>query len=81
MGSSPTFQRTYECDLECCELAAMTIASEGLAAIRVATIKGAPDSKRPVCSFEPTENTKEVPINPTGSDGKVLCIGSDLSPK
>jgi hypothetical protein len=44
----------------------MTIASEELAAIRVATVE---------------ENAKEVPIDPTDSDGKVLCIGSDLSPK
>jgi hypothetical protein len=27
------------------------------------------------------ENAKEVPIDPTSFDGKVLRIGSDLSPK
>jgi hypothetical protein len=59
----------------------MTIASKELAAIRVAIVEGAPNSKRLVCSFEPMENTKEVPVDPTGSDGKVLCISSDLSPK
>jgi hypothetical protein len=59
----------------------MTIASEELTTIRVATVDGAPDSKQLACSFEPAENTKEVTVDPTGSDGKVLCIGSDLSPK
>jgi hypothetical protein len=59
----------------------MTIASKELAAIRVVIVEGAPNSKRSVCSFEPMENTKEVPIDPTSSDGKVLCISSDLSPK
>jgi hypothetical protein len=78
---STSFQHAYECSLECCKLATMTIASEELATIRVATVKGALDSKWLACSFEPTENTKEVPIDPTGSDGKVLRIGSDLSPK
>jgi hypothetical protein len=67
--------------VECCELAATTIASEELATITVVTVEEAPDSKQPACSFEPMENTKEVPVNPTGSDSKVLCIGSDLPPK
>jgi hypothetical protein len=43
-------------------------------------VEEAPNSKQPMCSFEPTENTKEVPVDPTGSNGKVLRIGSDLSP-
>jgi hypothetical protein len=59
----------------------MTITSKELIAIRVVTVEGAPDSKRPVCSFEPVENTKGVPIDPTSSNGKVLRISSDLSPK
>jgi hypothetical protein len=57
----------------------MTIAFEELAAIWVVTVEGVPHSKWPMCSFEPTENTKEVPVDPTGSDSKVLHIGSDLS--
>jgi hypothetical protein len=78
---STSFQCAYECDLECCELATTIIASEELATIRVATVDGAPNSKWLACSFEPMENTKEVPVDPTSSDGKVLRIGSDLSPK
>jgi hypothetical protein len=59
-----SFQRAYECDLECCELSTMTITSEELAATRVATVEEAPDSKRLACSFEPMENTKEILVNP-----------------
>jgi hypothetical protein len=76
-----SFQRAYECEVECCELATVTIASKELTAIRVAIIEEVSNSKQPACSFEPAENTKEVPINPTSSDDKVLCICSDLSPK
>jgi hypothetical protein len=49
-----SFQHAYECEVECCELAAVTIAFEELAAIRVATVQEAPDSKWLACSFEPT---------------------------
>jgi hypothetical protein len=76
-----SFHRAYECEVECCKLAAATITSEELAAITVATVEEMPDSKWPACSFEATENTKDVPIDPIGFDGKVLRIGSDLSPK
>jgi hypothetical protein len=67
--------------VECCELTTATIASKELASIRVAAVEEAPGSKRPTCSFKPAENTKEVPVDPTGSDGKMLHVGSDLSPK
>jgi hypothetical protein len=76
-----SFHRAYECEVECCELAAVTIASEELTAITVATVEETPNSKWPACSFEAIENTKEVPVDPTGFNGKVLRIGSDLSPK
>jgi hypothetical protein len=76
-----SLQHAYKCKVECCEVAITTIASKELVAIRVATVEEALDSKWPTCSFEPTKNTKEVLVNPTGSDVKVLCIGFDLSPK
>jgi hypothetical protein len=76
-----SFQHAYECDMECCELATATIASKELAAIRVVAVEEAPGSKQPTCSFKPMNNTKEVPVDPTSSDGKMLHIGSDLSPK
>jgi hypothetical protein len=41
-----SFQRAYECDLECYELTTATINSEELAVIREAVAEDAPDSKR-----------------------------------
>jgi hypothetical protein len=76
-----SFQRAYECEVVCCEHAAATITSKELIAIKVVTVEEAPNSKQPACSFKPMENTKEVPVDPIGSDGKVLRIGSDLFPK
>jgi hypothetical protein len=44
-----SFKHAYECDLECHELTAAAIASEELAAVRVAIVEGAPDSKQLAC--------------------------------
>jgi hypothetical protein len=49
--------------------------------IREAVAKDAPDSKRQAGAFEPTEGTKEVLVDPSDSESKVLRIGADLSPK
>jgi hypothetical protein len=54
---------------------------EELAAIREAVAEDAPNSKRQARAFEPTKGTKEVPIDPDDPNGKVLCIGANLSPK
>jgi hypothetical protein len=67
--------------VECCELTVATIASEELAIIRKETTEEAPDSKRSAGSFEPTEGTKEVLIDPNGFDGKMLRVSADLSTK
>jgi hypothetical protein len=67
--------------VECCELAAATIASEVLMVIREAVIEDALDSKRQARAFEPMEGTKDVPIDPNGSNDKMLHVGTDLSPK
>ena len=32
-------------------------------------------------SFEATEHTKAVPLNPSACEGKVLRVGSTLDPK
>jgi hypothetical protein len=76
-----SFQRAYECDLECCKLASTTIALEELTIIREAMAEDALDSKWQARAFEPMEGTKEVPVDPNDSNGKVLRIGADLSPK
>jgi hypothetical protein len=59
----------------------VTIASEELVVIREAMAEDAPDSKWQAGTFEPTEGTKEDPVDPSVYDGKVLRIGTDLSPK
>jgi hypothetical protein len=67
--------------VECWELAAATVASKELTVIREVEAMGTPDSKRQARAFEPTEGTKEVPVDPNDPDRKVLRIGTDLSPK
>jgi hypothetical protein len=42
---STSFQCAYECDLECCELAAVTITSEELTVIREVVAVDVHDSK------------------------------------
>jgi hypothetical protein len=76
-----SFQRAYKCEVECCELASVIIASEELAVGKEAAVEDAPDSKWTVGSFKPAENTKEFLIDPSSSEDKVVWIGTTLSPK
>ena len=76
-----SFQCSYECEVECCEHAAAIVASKELAGIRKEIVEEAPDPKRLAGSFEPVEGTKEVLIDPSGSMGKVVRIGTMLSSK
>ena len=78
---STSFQRAYECEVESCELASTTLASEELAAIENDITEGAPDAKRVAKYFEPTENVREVLIDPNNSTNKMVRIGTALSPK
>ena len=74
-----SFQRAYECEAECYDHAIAIIASAELTALRKEVAEEAPDPKRSARSFEPVEGTKEVLIDPSGSKGKVVCIGTTLS--
>ena len=76
-----TFQRTYKCEVECCEHASAIITSEDLMVIKEGTAEEAPDSKRSTESFEPAEGVKEVLVDPSSSKGKVVRIGTTLSSK
>ena len=76
---STSFQRAYECDVECYEHAMAIVASKELATIRKEIAEEAPDPKRSAGSFEPIEGVKEVLIDTNGSKGKVVCIGTTLS--
>ena len=76
-----SFQRAYECEIECCEHAMAIVASKELADIEEEVIEEAPDPKRLDRSFKPVEGSKEVLIDPNGSKGKVVRIGTMLSSK
>ena len=67
--------------MECCEHATAIIASKELVAIREEVIKEALDPKQLTGSFEPVEGAKEVHIDPSDSEGKVVRIGTTLSSK
>ena len=75
------FQRAYECEVECCEHALAIVVSKELAAIREEVVEEAPNPKWLAGSFEPIEGAKEVLIDPSGSKGKVVRIGTTLSSK
>jgi hypothetical protein len=58
-----------------------TVTSEELTIIREVEAVGTPDSKRQAGAFEPTEGTKEVPVDTNDPNGKALRVGADPSPK
>jgi hypothetical protein len=43
--------------------------------------KEIPDPKRHVGNFEPAEDVKLMPLDPTSSDGKALKVSATLDPK
>ncbi|XP_066316712.1 uncharacterized protein [Miscanthus floridulus] len=67
-----SFQRAYECEVECCEHATVIIASTELVDIQEWTAKEPSDSKWSTRSFEPAEGIKEIPMDPSNPDGKAL---------
>jgi hypothetical protein len=72
---------SIQCAYECCELASAIIASKGLPAIHQVVDDEAPDAKKSARSFGIAEDTKEVLIDPSSSDGKAVRVGTALSPK
>jgi hypothetical protein len=74
-------QCAYKCNVECCELTSAIIAFKGLSAPHQVVDEEAPDTKKSSRSFGPAEDTKEVPIDPSSSNGKVVRISTTLSPK
>ena len=76
-----SFQRVYECEVECCDHVAAIVTSGELAAIRKEVAEEAPDPKRSIGSCEPVEGSKEVLIDPGSLKGKVVHIGTTVSPK
>jgi hypothetical protein len=77
----PSYEHAYECDVECVEhgeaileLATMVVNLDGLA-------DEVPDPKRHAGNFEPAEDVKPVPLDPTNPKGKALSISATLDPK
>ena len=76
-----SFQRAYEYKVKCCKHATAIVTSKELAAIREEIVEEAPGPKRSAGSFEPVGCAKEVLIDPSSSEGKVVRIGTMLSSK
>ena len=74
-----SFQRTYECEVKCCGHAAAIVASRELTTLMEEVTEEAPDAKKSTESFESTEGSKEVLIDPRSTEGKMVRVGSTLS--
>ena len=57
------------------------VASKELTTIREVIVEEVPDPKRSAKPFGPVEGAKEVLIDLSSSEGKVVCIGTMLSSK
>ena len=76
-----SFQRAYECEVECCGHATTIVASGELATLKEEVAEEVPGPKRSARSIEPMEGAKEVLIDPSGFKDKVVRIGTTLSSK
>ena len=76
-----SFQRAYECEVECCGHAVAIVTSGELTAIKREVTEEALNAKKSTGSFEPAESSKEVLIDPDSSEGKTARIGTTLSSK
>ena len=74
-----SFQRAYECEVECCDHASTVVASKELATLREEVAEKTADAKKTTGSFEPAEGTKEVLVDPSSSEAKRVRIGTALS--
>ena len=78
---SSSYEHAYECDVECFEYREAVENSTELTSKLEALAAEAPEPKRHAGNFELAEGTKKIPLDPNGSDGKVLTISTDLDPK
>jgi hypothetical protein len=77
----PSYEHAYECDVECVEHGGAILESATLAANLDGLADEVPNPKRHVGNFEPAEDVKLVPLDPTDPKGKVLSISATLDPK
>ena len=74
-----SFQRAYECEVECCGHATVVVASRELAALKEEVAEKVLDVKKSTWSFESAEGSKEVLVDPSSSETKRVRIGTALS--
>jgi hypothetical protein len=70
IGSS--YEHAYECDVECVEHGEAVLESATLVANLDGLAKEIPDPKRHASNFEPTEDVKLVPLDPTDPMGSAF---------
>ena len=74
-----SFQCAYECEVECCGHATAIVTSRELAALKEEVAEEALDAKRSTGSFESVGGSNEVLVDPSGSEGKTVRVGTMLS--
>ena len=74
-----SFQRAYECEVECCGHAIAIVTSGELAALKEEVAGEALDAKKSTGLFKSVEGSKGVLIYPSSSEGKMVSIGTTLS--
>jgi hypothetical protein len=80
VGSS--IEHAFDCDVECVEHAEALALDEALVANLEKLVNEDLDSAaKHAGSFEATEQTKEVPLDPAAPEGKALRVSSTLDPK
>jgi hypothetical protein len=76
-----TYRHAFECDVECCEYAKALHESKALAtALGVSSLEES-DPKRSAGTLEPVVEVKEVSLDPSSSDDKVVRMSTTLDPK
>jgi hypothetical protein len=77
----PSYEHAYECDVECVEHREAIMELTTLATDLDGFAKEIPDPKHHANNFEPAEDVKLVPLDPSSSDGKALKVNAALDPK
>jgi hypothetical protein len=77
----PSYEHAYECNMEYVEHGEAVLESATLVANLDGLAKEIPDPKRHAGNFEPTEDIKLLPLDPTDPNRKALSISATLDPK
>jgi hypothetical protein len=77
----PSYEHTYECDVECVEHGEAVLESATLATDLDGLAKEIPDPKRRASNFKPVEDVKLVPLDPANPDERALKVSATHDPK